>query len=766
MQRTHGAAILGIATAAAVTAALVAPIGSATADPSAPNRPAQAKTAPGSDVRTVGPNYNDGKALPATGELKTAVKKGPANRGAQQRAPHDPSVGETRSWLANNDVSGSIYRKDYVLRGLGNHIQVWVAKDTTFPAGDCRNDLGLTDITDAQVNGFVDQFDNNIYPKESASFSVPPSLSGTNNLINGPDGSADYYEVSAAQADDIVVLVDNVRDANYYDPSTPDGQTYIAGFFYSTFNDYTDRNIMTIDAYDWLHRTGATPPDDSADPAYQACAAASGKPNPRLYEGTFAHEYQHLLEHYEDADEASWVNEGLSDYAQTLVGYVDTSLPPTDKDADSHIGCFQGFLPESYGGAENSLTRWGDQGGPEILCDYGAAYSFMMYLSSHYGEDFMSTLHREDANGIKGLNKVLKQFDATKNAKQTLHDWLATMALDSAIDESGTVKGGSKKWLTASQLNSEINWSNPQSYNSEGAPTNGADYVRLGSVDHWLKAKKIKRISFNGAESYTPSKVQWTVDSTPPAATTADTTCGAVEDGTGAAALYSGCGENLDRSIVRAVTVPAGGGTLSFETLFDAEETWDYGFVQVSTDGGKSWTSLATEDTTSEPDPAADPGVVANLPGFTGDSGGWLTEHADLAKYAGKKILVGFRYITDGAVNEGGFFVRNIDVAGTKLPSDSIAGWQTITQVSPVPVNDWTVQILAIGANGKSWIHQLELNKENRGWIQGKALRKAIGSSASTVAVLVTPYDPTEAVTQYGRYHLKVAAPQGAGNRG
>ena len=122
--------------------------------------------------------------------------------------------------------------------------------------------------------------------------------------LGGLLGDPNLYKVSAGQADDIVTLVDNVKDANFFDPSTPDGQTYIAGFFYSVFNDFVNRNVMTIDAFDWLHRTGATPPDDQADPAYAACAAEQGQsrpygaPRPHLYEGTFAHEYQHLLESY------------------------------------------------------------------------------------------------------------------------------------------------------------------------------------------------------------------------------------------------------------------------------------------------------------------------------------------------------------------------------------------------------------------------------------------------------------------------------------
>ncbi|MEP9361785.1 peptidase M6 [Nocardioides sp. CN2-186] len=773
MHRRYGV-VLGAATAAAVTAALFAPVGSATADPQAARTSGPGATALGSDHQEVGPDYNNGKPLAAAPGLEKALDQGVPRRAAAKRVANDPQVGDTRSWLANDDTTGEIYRKDFVLRGIGDHIQVWVAADTTFPAGDCRNDLGLTDVTDAQVDSFIHEFDTNIYPKESASFSVPPSLDGTNNLIPGPkpESAPDYYQVSPDQADDIVTLVDNVRDANYYDPSTPDGQTFIAGFFYSTFNQYLDRNIMTIDASDWLHRTGDNPPDDSADPAYIECAKSQGytrpygAPHAHDYEGTFAHEYQHLLESYVDADETSWVNEGLSDYAQSLVGYVDTTLPPTAPDADSHIGCFEGYLPESYGGAENSLTLWQDQGGPEVLCDYGAAYSFMMYLYSHYGEKFMSALHRQPANGIKGLNKVLKQFDAPKGGKQTIHDWMVTMALDSAIDKSGKVNGGSKKFFTASDLNASINWGNTQSYDSPGAPPNGADYVRLGKPGHWLSANKIDRISFKGGKTLAPEKVEWSVDSTPPDATTEDTTCGAVEDGTGATALYAGCGENLDRSIVRPVTVPAAGGTLSFQALWDTEEGWDFGFVQASTDGGKTWKSLSTEDTTDEHDPGAVSNVVAEMPGFTGDSGEWKTENADLSAYAGKKILIGFRYITDPGVNESGFWVRDIHVGGTTLPSDSLAGWKTITQVVPVSVPDWTVQLVGIADNKVTWYHKLKIDKSFEGSIKGKDLQKALGGKkATTVAALVTMDDPSESITQYGKYQLTVKAPLVVGNR-
>ena len=39
----------------------------------------------------------------------------------------------------------------------------------------------------------------------------------------------------------------------------------------------------------------------------------------------------------------SWVNEGVSDYAQTITGYVDPSIPVTQIGFDSHIQGFLGF---------------------------------------------------------------------------------------------------------------------------------------------------------------------------------------------------------------------------------------------------------------------------------------------------------------------------------------------------------------------------------------------------------------------------------------
>ena len=143
-------------------------------------------------------------------------------------------VGDEKFWLAVDFQEGFLYLKAYTLRAIGDNIEVWVASDedevstdTNFPDGDCRNGERTT-ITDAQVAYLVDQFDNNILPKESETFSVAPDRDGSDAVLPGLVGLPDDYYTG--DGDDTVVLVDNVRDENFYDTNNQNGFSYVAGF--------------------------------------------------------------------------------------------------------------------------------------------------------------------------------------------------------------------------------------------------------------------------------------------------------------------------------------------------------------------------------------------------------------------------------------------------------------------------------------------------------------------------------------------------------
>ena len=117
-------------------------------------------------------------------------------------------------------------------------------------------------------------------------------------------------------------------------------------------------------------------------------------------------------------------------------------------------------------------------------------------------------------------------------------------------------------------------------------------------------------------------------------------------------------------------------------------------------------------------------------------------------------MLIGFRYITDSGVNEAGFWVRNIAVGGTSIPS-TLDGWQTISQVNPTPVAGFTVQLVGYDGHGHAAYTRLRLNRNFDGMLWGKALRHRLGKHSTVVGAIVMQDDPTESVTQYAQYTLK-----------
>ena len=691
----------------------------------------------------------------------SSVTPGVSTLGRAAATASTAEVGDQKLFLYLDDAAGQYFFDTFTLKAMGDHIEIWVQDDIDFPAGDCRNDGVRNVVTQEQVDNFVHEFDTNIYPKESDAFSVPPDRDGTNAQLPGLVGlPADYY---VGDGNKIVTLVENVRDDNYYTPPNVQVLSYIAGFFSTQLNALFGRNVMTIDAYDWVHRTGANPPND---PSTDPCTSATARPH--LYEGTFAHEYQHLLESYEDPDEVNWVNEGLSDWAQTLVGYVTPSTPITDIGFDSHIQCFLGWLsvqtpvnPIPYiAGPENSLTRWGDQGDDEILCDYGAAYTMMELLQGRYGNAFMSALHDDDGNGFVGLQDVLDQTGHRKvESSEVLHDWSLMVALDGLVDNGAKVQGTVKaKNVTAPTLHATINWDNPEAYSSPGAPSNGADYVRLrDSAGQYLGGSQIDSLSFQGQSTLPPRPVEWTVDSAPPLGGASPTS---------GAALYSGAADDRDEAIVREVAVPTGAdASLTFDALWNEEEGWDLGFVQVSTDGGGTYDSVACTDTTTDINPDALPTARDNIPGFTGYSGAWKPETCSLADYAGQTVLVAFRTFNDpatlgttGAI-PAGVWIDNVAVGGSPVSDGStLDGWQSFTQVKPPTVAGYTVYVVSLNTAKKRdaiTVKRLKLTGDFS--IKGSTkVRKYIDPNADFVGAIVMYDDPTESTTDYARYALTV----------
>ena len=129
---------------------------------------------------------------------------------------------------------------------------------------------------------------------------------------------------------------------------------------------------------------------------------------------------------------------------------------------------------------------------------------------------------------------------------------------------------------------------------------------------------------------------------------------------------FSGAGNDLDNTMTRSVTLPAAPVSFSAKVRYNIELDWDYAYLTVN--GNPVATNRST---------ATNPNGQNFGNGITGSSGGnWVDLTADLSAFAGQTVEIGFRYWTDVAVANPGFFVDNIQITGQPLDGgETDPGW-------------------------------------------------------------------------------------------
>ena len=109
--------------------------------------------------------------------------------------------------------------------------------------------------------------------------------------------------------------------------------------------------------------------------------------------------------------------------------------------------------------------------------------------------------------------------------------------------------------------------------------------------------------------------------------------------------------------------------TLEFWTRYGIEAGWDGGVVQISTDGGSTWTTLTPLG--GYPSTLTNSGNACGFPGgsgaFTGTNLAWTPKQIDLAAYAGQSIQLRFRFGTDSGVVAEGWWIDDIRVSHAQV---------------------------------------------------------------------------------------------------
>ena len=124
-----------------------------------------------------------------------------------------------------------------------------------------------------------------------------------------------------------------------------------------------------------------------------------------LAHATLAHEFQHLIHWGRDSDEERWIDEGLSGYAEELVGFPE---------ADPNM------VPSFLADPSINLTNWVSES-----ASYGKTYLFASFLAERYGPGLIRQIVAEPRNGILGIDDAFKSQNWVENYAGAWRLWIA-----------------------------------------------------------------------------------------------------------------------------------------------------------------------------------------------------------------------------------------------------------------------------------------------------------------------------------------------------
>ena len=440
----------------------------------------------------------------------------------------------------------------------------------------------------------------------------------------------------------------------------------------------------------------------------------NAEPNSEFYNGVLSHEFQHMIHWYQDKNESTWVNEGMSELATELNGY-------------SRGGADEIFsqLPDTQ------LTAWSDD--PDGRTEhYGSAYLFMSYFLQRFGNEMTQAVVASDANSSESFDEVLQAENTGLTFDDVFADWVIANYLDDPKVDDGRY-GYERDEVQPMALDATHRRYPVQSEND--VHQYGTDYVELkgdGDLKVAFRGATTTRLASNSAHS--GSYAWW----------------GNREDDSDARLTRSFDLSGVDKA------------TLNFWTWYDIEDNWDYGYVMASTDAGKTWTPLQTSSMTD-----ANPNGNSFGWALTGCSGDpdsteagdtcnakWIEQNADLTPYAGEKdVLIRFQYITDDAVNYPGFFVDDISIPEIDYSYDAEADngdWQSEgwLRTDNILQQRWMVQLIEMAKGQDPVITRLPVDENGVGeWSIGDLSRNKEAilaiSALAPVTTETAPYEYT-----------------------
>ncbi|MCC7352549.1 MAG: immune inhibitor A [Anaerolineae bacterium] len=396
------------------------------------------------------------------------------------------------------------------------------------------------------------------------------------------------------------------------------------------------------------------------------------EPNTTFYDSVLAHEFQHMIHWYQDRNEDTWVNEGMSELAAQINGY--------------DLGGTAFMFTRS---PETQLTTWTDspQGN---AAHYAGAYLFMSYFLERFGETTTRAVIASPLNGAAGFDDALAAGGHPERFDDVFADWVVANLLDDVRLLAG--RFGYKDIDLRRVLPSTTFRTYPVQREGE-LPPYATEYVTLagaGDVTIVFTGTTTTRLVATGAHS-------------------------------GRYAFWGNRADDSDAHLTRRFDLSnASSATLTAWVWYSLEDGFDYAYAQVSADGGTTWTILPGRFTTTR-----NPVGNAFGPGLTGTSGrggepAWVQEEYDLTPFAGRQVLVRFEYVTDDAVNYPGILIDDVSVPEIGYHEDFEAGggdWQAVGFLrtdNRLPQR-WLVQVVERSGRQAQVVRRLDVGADGLG---------------------------------------------------
>ncbi len=436
------------------------------------------------------------------------------------------------------------------------------------------------------------------------------------------------------------------------------------------------------------------------------------------FDSTIAHEFQHMIHWYQHERDDTWINEGSSVLAQVLNGY-------SADGQDSAFAAAPGTQLDNF-----------CYGAPE--CDdnmayayYGAGFLWMYYLYQHYGGDkaMRAVLADKSLSGMTLFDDVLARLGSKDRARDMFRKWVIANLVDDPTIDGGIY--GYRPTYQGCCIHASVT-----------ATTIHYPYTRRARVNQF--ATDYVELQPSGA-----STLHLSFSGDPTVPIVANTPI------QGNMEWWSNRGDEMDSTLTRTLDLRhVRHATLQYDIWYAVEQDFDYGYVEVSTDGGRTWYTLHGQHTTD-----TDPNGANFGNGYTGLStkqpgnhGGWLHESVDLSPYAGRVVQVRFEQITDDAFNLSGLTLDNIrvpEIGFADAPGD--AGWKTHgwVRVSNILPTQWLVQMVLYTTTGVK-VRQMTLSPTG----DGTATISGLGKDVKRVVLAISPTAPQTTIPS--RYTLNV----------